>query len=129
MLLAVAQFCQVIKVVISVLERYDTVIVSLQPLRSYTVAAGFVEGMNRYVDEFVFGECVLVLLEIKPDLSIPAVSAGWHTVSISWSCKDVHKSLIREVVCSKTVAPMKHITLKTKDFESGSQVDQCFREF
>ena len=85
--------------------------------------------MKRDVEEFVIGEIALVLLEIKPDLSIPAVFAGWHTVTISWSCKDVHKLLMREVVRSETVAPMKHLTLKTKYFESGSQVDQCFREF
>ena len=129
MLLTFAQFCQIIKVVLSVLERHDTVSVSLQPLRSYTVAAGFVERMNRDVDEFVFGEIALVLLEIKPGLSILAVFAGWHTVPISWSCKYVHKSLVWEVVRSKTVALMENVTLKTKDFESESQVDQCFREF
>ena len=85
--------------------------------------------MNRYVDEFVVGERVLVLLKIKPDLSIPIVFAGWHTESSSWSGKDVHKPLVREVVRSETVAPMENVTLKTKHFKSDSKVDQCFRDF
>ena len=84
--------------------------------------------MNRDMDEFLFGEIALVLLEIKPDLIIPTLFTGWHTESSSWSGKDVHTPLVREVVHSEMVSPMENVTLKTKDCEPGSKVNKCFRE-
>ena len=79
--------------------------------------------MERDVDEFVINEAESILFEVEPDPVLPTVFAGLHTETLSWSDKDVLKPWVWETVRSEPVAPMKHVTLKTKDFESGSQVD------
>ena len=43
------------------------------------------------MEEFVIGEIASVLLEVKPDLGIPAVVASLHAETLSWSDKDVLK--------------------------------------
>ena len=81
------------------------------------------EGLTRYVDESVVGERALILFEVEPDPVFPTVFAGLHTETLSWSIKDVLKPWVWETVRSEPVAPMKHVTLQTKGFVSGSQVD------
>ena len=72
------------------------------------------EVLTGYVDASVVGECALILFEVEPDPVFSTLFAGLHTETLSWSDKDVLKPWVWETVRSEPVAPMKHVTLKTK---------------
>ena len=92
------------------------------------MVASVFKRVTRVVDKFVIDEVAAILLEVKPDLVLLALFTIWDAEPLSWSDKDVHKALIREVVRGETVSPTKNVSLKTKDCKSCSEVDKCFRE-